>query len=180
MAELSKRIPPRPVEEMPEGYERWLADVAARVRSTRFRIARGANAETIRLYWSIGRDILDRRDRQGWGTKVIERLSTDLQREFPGRPGFSISNLNYMRAMVAAWPAAGTNSSTTRGGIAVGTCQSPPGRPRRRGGPGLVCADGDRARMVPRRSTVSDPERTAGTNGGCALELRRRLATSGV
>lgn len=106
MADLSNRVPPRTVEEIPEGYERWLADIAARVRSTQFRIARGANAETIRLYWSIGRDILDRRNRQGWGAKAIERLSADLQREFPGRQGFSVSNLNYMRAMVAAWPAA--------------------------------------------------------------------------
>ncbi|MFT3832530.1 MAG: PDDEXK nuclease domain-containing protein [Micropruina sp.] len=106
MAELSKRVPPQPVEEVPEGYERWLADVAARVRSTQVRIARGANAEMIRLYWSIGRDILDRRDRQGWGARVIERLSSDLQREFPGRMGFSVTNLNYMRAMVAAWPSA--------------------------------------------------------------------------
>lgn len=106
MADLSNRIPPRTMEEMPEGYDRWLADIAARVRSTQFRIARGANAETIRLYWSIGRDILDRRNRQGWGAKAIERLSADLQREFPGRQGLCVSNLNYMRAMVAAWPAA--------------------------------------------------------------------------
>lgn len=107
MAELSNRIPPQPVEKVPDGYERWLADIAARVRSTQFRIARGANAETMRLYWSIGRDILDRRDRQGWGAKVLVRLSADLQGEFPGRLGFSVSNLNYMRAMVAAWPGAG-------------------------------------------------------------------------
>lgn len=106
MGELPDRIPPRSVEEMPDGYEQWLADIAARVRSTQFRIARGSNAETIRLYWSIGRDILDRRERQGWGAKVIERLSRDLQREFPGRQGFSVSNLNYMRAMVVAWPSA--------------------------------------------------------------------------
>lgn len=40
----------------------------------------------------------------GWGAKVIDRLAADLQREFPGRQGFSVSNLNYMRAMAAAWP----------------------------------------------------------------------------
>lgn len=82
------------MEVTPEGYEEWLADIATRVRSTQFRIARGANAESIRLYWSIGRDIIERRDRQGWGAKVIERLSSDLQHEFPGRQGFSVSNLN--------------------------------------------------------------------------------------
>ena len=118
MAEAPNQTPRQPVDEMPEGYQRWLADIAARVRSTQFRIARGSNAETIRLYWSIGRDIVDRRDRQGWGAKVLVRLSADLQREFPGRLGFSVSNLNYMRAMVAAWPGA------------VGPCPGPPRRSR--------------------------------------------------
>ena len=104
MSDLPDPIPPRIVEELPEGYEQWLADLASRVRATQYRIARGSNAETIRLYWSIGRDIQQRRDRLGWGSKVIERLSSDLQREFPGRQGFSVTNLNYMRAMVVAWP----------------------------------------------------------------------------
>lgn len=85
MDEVSRPVPRRTVEGMPDGYPEWLAEIAGRVRSTQFRLARGANAETIRLYWSIGRDILDRRDQQGWGTKVIERLSFDLQGEFPGR-----------------------------------------------------------------------------------------------
>lgn len=107
MGDLPDRIPPRIVEELPNGYTEWVADIAARVRDTQYRIARGSNAAVIRLYWSIGRDILDRRDRLGWGTKVIERLSADLQREFPGRRGFSVSNLNYMRAMVMAWSTAG-------------------------------------------------------------------------
>lgn len=93
---------------MPAGYEEWLAAVSARVRATQHRIVRGANAETIRLYWSIGRDILDRRRQLGWGSKVIERLSSDLQREFPGRQGFSVTNLNYMRAMVTAWDTSGS------------------------------------------------------------------------
>jgi predicted nuclease of restriction endonuclease-like (RecB) superfamily len=92
------------VEELPEGYQQWLTDLADRVRATQHRIARGSNAETIRLYWSIGADILDRRERLGWGSKVIDRLSADLRREFPGRQGFSMSNLNYMRSMVVAWP----------------------------------------------------------------------------
>lgn len=107
MGDLPDRIPPRIVEELPTGYVEWVADIAARVRDTQYRIARGSNAVVIRLYWSIGRDILDRRDRLGWGAKVIERLSADLQREFPGRRGFSVSNLNYMRAMVMAWSTAG-------------------------------------------------------------------------
>jgi hypothetical protein len=51
----------------------------------------------------IGRDILDRQNREGWGTKVIERLAQDLRSAFPGMRGFSRANLMYMRAFAEAW-----------------------------------------------------------------------------
>ena len=41
---------------------------------------------------------------QGWGAKVIERLSQDLRSAFPEMKGFSRANLMYMRAFAAAWP----------------------------------------------------------------------------
>jgi len=86
------------------GYGERLKDVKARVRETQFRAARAANGEVIRLYWSIGRDILDRQERDGWGAKVINRLSIDLSREFPGQRGWSVTNLKYMRMLAQAWP----------------------------------------------------------------------------
>ncbi|MCL2090439.1 MAG: DUF1016 N-terminal domain-containing protein [Micrococcales bacterium] len=58
----------------------------------------------IGLYWSIGRDLLDRREQQGWGAKVIERASADLRREFPDQRGWSPRNLKYMRSLAQAWP----------------------------------------------------------------------------
>lgn len=56
------------------------------------------------LYWHIGQEILLRQEQQGWGSKVINRLSQDLKREFPDMKGFSQSNLKYMRAFAEAWP----------------------------------------------------------------------------
>jgi predicted nuclease of restriction endonuclease-like (RecB) superfamily len=41
---------------------------------------------------------------EGWGAKIIDRLSQDLQNEFPGQQGFSPRNLKYMRAFAEAWP----------------------------------------------------------------------------
>ncbi len=58
------------------------------------------------LYWQIGRDILARQDREGWGAKVIERLAQDLRNAFPDMKGFSPRNLKYMRAFAEAWPEA--------------------------------------------------------------------------
>jgi predicted nuclease of restriction endonuclease-like (RecB) superfamily len=64
----------------------------------------GANAELVLAYWDIGRVVLGRQRRQGWGAKVIDRLSVDLRQAFPGMQGLSSRNLNYMRAFAAAWP----------------------------------------------------------------------------
>jgi predicted nuclease of restriction endonuclease-like (RecB) superfamily len=61
------------------------------------------NRELILLYWQIGRDILARQAEQGWGAKVIDRLSHDLRTAFPEMKGFSPRNLKYMRAFAAEW-----------------------------------------------------------------------------
>ena len=35
------------------------------------------------MYWRLGRDILDRQNREGWGAKIVDRLARDLKTEFP-------------------------------------------------------------------------------------------------
>ncbi|WP_432524466.1 PDDEXK nuclease domain-containing protein [Kineococcus sp. SYSU DK006] len=88
----------------PAGYAELLETLKERVRTTQVRAAHAANTELLRLYWSIGRDILDRQERAGWGAKVVDRLATDLRAAFPRLRGFSVRNLHYMRAVTAAWP----------------------------------------------------------------------------
>ncbi|MGP8254425.1 MAG: DUF1016 N-terminal domain-containing protein [Methanoregula sp.] len=61
------------------------------------------NRELILLYWQIGNDILTRQQAEGWGAKVIDRLSRDLVHEFPDMKGFSVRNLKYMRAFAETW-----------------------------------------------------------------------------
>jgi predicted nuclease of restriction endonuclease-like (RecB) superfamily len=96
--------PPTAVAALPADYGPLLADIKTRVQAARIRAGLAANRELLALYWDIGRLILDRQHREGWGTKVIDRLSADLQREFPGQQGFSPRNLKYMRAFAEAWP----------------------------------------------------------------------------
>ena len=86
------------------GYGRLLADIKARVQTAQIRTHLAANCEMLGLYWDIGRMILERQQAEGWGAKVIDRLSRDLQREFPGQQGYSPRNLKYMRAFAEAWP----------------------------------------------------------------------------
>src|SRR5690606_9087181 len=78
-------------------------ELKARVRATRFRAARAANTEVLRLYWSIGKDLLDRRERQAWGTGVLERLAADRQREFPDQKGWPPRNLRCRPQTAEAW-----------------------------------------------------------------------------
>lgn len=88
----------------PEGYADWLAELKGRIHRAQQRATLAVNRELITLYWQIGRDILERQAQQGWGAKVIERLSHDLRTAFPEMQGFSPRNLKYMRAFAEAWP----------------------------------------------------------------------------
>lgn len=54
--------------------------------------------ETIRL------DVrLEKQENEGWGSKVVERMSADLKAAFPDMKGWSRSSLMYMRQFAAAW-----------------------------------------------------------------------------
>ncbi|MGI8701458.1 MAG: PDDEXK nuclease domain-containing protein, partial [Nocardioidaceae bacterium] len=89
---------------MPDWYPELLGSVSDRISTGRQRVVAAANTELLTTYWQIGRDILDRQDEQGWGAKVIDRLSADLRERFPDAQGFSARNLKYMRAFAATWP----------------------------------------------------------------------------
>jgi predicted nuclease of restriction endonuclease-like (RecB) superfamily len=96
--------PRTPALSLPADYGRLFAAIKVRVQAAQVRAGLAANRELLALYWDIGRMILDRQQSEGWGTKVIDRLSRDLQNEFPGQQGFSPRNLKYMRAFAEAWP----------------------------------------------------------------------------
>ncbi len=88
----------------PAGYARFLEEVKSRIRTARVKAALSVNRELIQLYWDIGRDIVERQCLEGWGAAVIGRLATDIQREFPGRVGFSRANIYRIRAFHLAYP----------------------------------------------------------------------------
>ena len=45
-----------------------------------------------------------RQPEQGWGARVIERLSADLRTAHPGIRGLSARNLRYMASLASRWP----------------------------------------------------------------------------
>ncbi|MBF0494758.1 MAG: hypothetical protein HQL28_06480 [Candidatus Omnitrophica bacterium] len=75
----------------------WFADIKARVLSAQVKAALSVNTELLKLYWSIGADIVVRQKTAKWGDGFILRLSKDLTAEFPYMKGFSKRNLELIR-----------------------------------------------------------------------------------
>jgi predicted nuclease of restriction endonuclease-like (RecB) superfamily len=88
----------------PAGYASWVLELKKRIAGARQKALLSANAEQIKLYYEIGRDILKRQDLQGWGSKVIDRLSADLREAFPDMKGLSSRNLKYMSFFAKVCP----------------------------------------------------------------------------
>ena len=91
---------------MPPDYIATLNEIKTRIRTGRVRVAMAANATMVLMYWEIGRIILARQANEGWGAKVIDRLSADLREEFPDMQGMSSRNLLFMRAFAEVYAVA--------------------------------------------------------------------------
>ena len=89
---------------LPSDYAALLATLWERIASERLRVTLAANSALVLLYWEIGRAILAKQENEGWGAKVIDRLSTDLRETFPDMNGLSPRNLKYMRKFAETWP----------------------------------------------------------------------------
>ena len=88
---------------LPEGYPAFIQEIKERIQQERLKSVLSANAAMILLYWEIGNRILTRQNNEGWGAKVIDRMSYDLKHAFPDMQGFSPRNLKYMRKFADVW-----------------------------------------------------------------------------
>ncbi len=89
--------------KLPTGYAAILASLKDQIRSARLNAGLAVNRELVLLYWRIGRQIIEQQCLEGWGSRIIDRLSLDLRREFPEMKGLSSRNLKYMRAFSEAY-----------------------------------------------------------------------------
>ena len=85
------------------GYSEFIVSLKEKVRSAQLRASFAVNRELIRLYWEIGKDLIERQNKSEWGAKTVERIARDLQNEFPGIEGFSRANLFRMKAFYEAY-----------------------------------------------------------------------------
>lgn len=100
-ADLSEGKIPRVVHShdvhLDSEYVSWIQDVKKRFRDVRIKAAVKVNSEQLLFNWGLGRDLVERKAEEIWGSGIVEQVSLDLQNEFPGVQGFSTRNLWNMK-----------------------------------------------------------------------------------
>jgi len=69
----------------------FIKKIKEKIRHSQYNALKSVNKELINLYWEIGKAIVN--TDESWGKSIVKSLSLELQKEFPGIKGFSVSNL---------------------------------------------------------------------------------------
>lgn len=85
-------------------YRSWLQRLCTEIDKQRLHAVMQVNAATLQHYWWMGSDILHEQKTHGWGAKVVDQLSKDLQRRYGVDSGYSTRNLKYMRQFAVEYP----------------------------------------------------------------------------
>ena len=56
-------------------YRSWIQDVSKRFRQSQIKAAVHVNAEMLRFYWTLGRDMESMKETSPWGSHFYERIS---------------------------------------------------------------------------------------------------------
>jgi predicted nuclease of restriction endonuclease-like (RecB) superfamily len=78
-------------------YIDWLIYLKNRIKNAQIKAANSVNVEMIKLYWDIGKSIVEKQEKNKWGSKIVENLAKDLKKDIPDTEGFSRTNLFTMR-----------------------------------------------------------------------------------
>jgi len=84
-------------------YKTFFKEIKERIHKAQYDALKSVNKELINLYWDIGKSIVAKQEKLGWGKSIVETLAKDLQKEFPGIHGFSVQNLWNMRQFYSAY-----------------------------------------------------------------------------
>lgn len=80
-----------------QDFTTFVKNIKNKILSSQYEALKSVNKELINLYWDIGKDIVEKQEKFGWGKSVVKNLSVELQKEFVGIKGFSVQNLWDMR-----------------------------------------------------------------------------------
>ena len=99
----SQEITPKSKRSEDQNYLSTLESLKSKIKTAQIKAHLSVNKEMLILYWQIGKTILEKQQAEGWGTKVIKRLSEDLLKEFKNMSGFSARNLEFMQQFALAY-----------------------------------------------------------------------------
>ncbi len=80
-----------------EEYKDFIKDIKDKIKISQYEAMKMVNQTLIKLYWSIGKEIYTKQQEKGWGKSIVDDLSKEIRKDFPGVKGFSSSNLWRMR-----------------------------------------------------------------------------------
>ena len=86
-----------------KSYTKLISELKTQIQTARIKAALAVNREMVLLYFKIGKTILEKQKEEGWGSKIIAKISADLLDEFPDMKGFSERNLKYMRLFAESY-----------------------------------------------------------------------------
>ncbi len=78
--------------------------IGSDLEQTQVRLITSANADMLFHYWKVGHFILYLQEENGWGAKVIDKLSQAIRQQYPDKKGYSARNLTYMCQFAKAYP----------------------------------------------------------------------------
>ena len=78
-------------------YLQWLSGIKVRYQQQQIKAAIHVNRALLEFYWELGRDIVERKFENVYGSGFYRNLSNDLRRELPDSKGFSPTNLKYFK-----------------------------------------------------------------------------------
>ena len=82
-------------------YVNVVEKIKKQIRSAQHRAILNANKEMLILYWNIGKLI---NENSTWGSKFLNKLSSEITSEFPPTKGFSVRNLKNMARFYREYP----------------------------------------------------------------------------
>jgi len=86
-----------------KSYHDFITELKQKIIIAQQKAIQSVNYELVMLYWEIGRAIIDNQTKQGWGSKIIDNLASELKKTFPTMRGFSPRNLKYMRQFATTY-----------------------------------------------------------------------------
>ena len=87
----------KPISILDKDYLQWVKGLCMRYRQSQIKAAVKVNTEMLKVYWSLGRDIVTLKAEDRWGSKFFHNLSRDLKEANPSTTCFSPKNLLYMK-----------------------------------------------------------------------------------